>query len=426
MFQRLAFAILLSFSTALQARDLGLAEAERLLLQRNRDLIAARRALEAAGAQREIAAARPNATLSLNASSVGRSVGPGPLDQKRIDTVLRVDQPFERGGKRELRMDAAEGLERAARDDSLDALRTQLQQLRAAYYDLKQAEGKVEILDGTAALFGRTLAAAEARRRAGDLAAADVARVQVDQERAQNEARAAQAELAHARLALGFMIGEESGATALRASDPWPALSRPEADAVEREVARYVEARPDVAAARARLAAAEKLRDLAKSQRTRDITVGAQYERYPGTVPADSIGVGIALPLFTGYDYSGDIRRAEVDRYAALDALDRARAAAGADIRRAASDLAAAADRLGRYETSLLGAAQRSADAAGFAFERGASSVLDVLDARRTLGAVRLEALAARADYARALAAWEASRAAGDALQAREGQGGSR
>ncbi|HTQ77262.1 MAG TPA: TolC family protein, partial [Burkholderiales bacterium] len=94
--------------------------------------------------------------------------------------------------------------------------------------------------------------------------------------------------------------------------------------------------------------------------------------------------------------------------------------------RRAASDLAAAADRLGRYETSLLGAAQRSADAAEFAFERGASSVLDVLDARRTLGAVRLEALAARADYARALAAWEASRAAGDALQAREGQGGSR
>ena len=60
--------------------------------------------------------------------------------------MLRIDQPFERGDKRELRMDAAEGLERAARGDSLDVLRTQLAQLRGAYYDLKQAEEKVAIL----------------------------------------------------------------------------------------------------------------------------------------------------------------------------------------------------------------------------------------------------------------------------------------
>ena len=41
---------------------------------------------------------------------------------------------------------------------------------------------------------------------------ADVAKVQVDYERAQNEARGAQAELARARLALAFMIGVERAA----------------------------------------------------------------------------------------------------------------------------------------------------------------------------------------------------------------------
>ena len=402
-------------SASVAARDLSLAEAERLLGERSRELITARRALESAGAQRDIAAVRPNPTLSLNSSGISSSpgTGPGALNQKRIDTVLRIDQPFERGGKRELRMDAAEGLERAARGDSLDVLRTQLAQLRGAYYDLKQTEEKVAILAETAQLFGRTLAAAQARLKAGDLAAADVAKVQVDHERAQNDARAAQAELARARFALGYLIGEERGAETLRAADAWPALDRsaerPDPAAVERAIAQSADTRPDVIAAKARLAAAEKLRDLAKSQQTRDITLGAQYERFPGTVPTDSIGIGISLPLFTGNDFTADIRRAEVDRYAALDALDRARAIAGNDVRRAASDLAAAAERIERYDSTLLDAAQRTAQAVEFAFQRGATSVLEVLDARRTLRAVRLEALAARTDHAKALAAWRAS-----------------
>jgi cobalt-zinc-cadmium efflux system outer membrane protein len=393
------------------ARDLTLADAERLLTERNRELIAARRAVESAGAQRTIAAVRPNPTLSLNSSSISSNpgTGPGPLNQKRIDTVLRIDQPFERGGKRELRMDAAEVLERAARGDSLDVLRLQLAQVRGAYYDLKQAEEKVVILAETAQLFGRTFAAAQARLKAGDLAAAEVAKVQVDHERAQNDARAAQADLARARIALGYLIGEDRGADEMRAVDPWPSPERPDAAAVERAIAQATNARPDVLAAKARVAAAEKLRDLARSQQTRDITLGAQYERYPGNIPSDSIGFGISLPLFTGNDFTGDIQRSEVDRYSALDALARARAVAGNDIRRAASDLAAASERLERYDSSLLDAAQRTAQAVEFAFQRGATSVLEVLDARRTLRAVRLEALAARTDHAKALAAWRAS-----------------
>ena len=409
--QRLAVAVLGLASACAQARDLGLAEAEKLLAERGRELLAARRAVEAAGAQRITAAARPNPTLSLNSTSISNKYnsGPGTPNVWRADTVLRIDQPFERGGKRELRMEAAESLENAARGDSLDVLRTQLAQLRGAYFDLKQAEAKVSILGENAQLFGRTLAAAQARLKAGDLAAADVARVQVDHERAQNDARASQADLSKARLALAYMIGEDRSAADLHASDPWPALERVGPAEVERAIEAYTDTRPDVAAARARLAAAEKLRDLAKSQQTRDVTVGAQYERYPGTIPADSVGFGISVPLFLGNDFSGDIRRAEVDRYAALDALDRARTVAANDIRRAAADLSSAADRLERYDSTLLAAAQRSAQAAEFAFQRGAISVLEVLDARRTLRAVQLEALAARADYAKALAAWRAS-----------------
>jgi len=107
--QRLVVAVFGLASAFAQARDLSLPEAERLLAERGRELISARRAVEAAGAQREIAAVRPNATLSLNSSSISNNYnnGPGTSNVWRADTVLRIDQPFERGNKRELRMDAA-------------------------------------------------------------------------------------------------------------------------------------------------------------------------------------------------------------------------------------------------------------------------------------------------------------------------------
>jgi cobalt-zinc-cadmium efflux system outer membrane protein len=233
------------------ARDLTLAEAESLLARNNRDLIAARRAVESTQAQGLIAGARPNATLSLNTSSISSNPGLGPGNpwQKRADTVVRIDQPFERGDKRELRLDAAAGLHRAAQNDSLEVLRQQLATLQGTYFELKQAQEKSVALAESAQLFAGTLDAAQRRLKAGDLAPADVAKVQVDHERAQNEARASQADLARAQLSLAYLTGTEAQARELRAVDPWPPLER----AGPADVERVVDARPDVRAAQARV-----------------------------------------------------------------------------------------------------------------------------------------------------------------------------
>src|SRR3989442_15500669 len=414
----LAFGVALAAAgTPCDARDLSLTEAEKLLAAHNRELRAARRTVESAQAQRLIAGARPNATFSINSSEINTNpgIGGGSLGQKHVDTVFRIDQPFERGDKRELRLAVTSGLQKAAENDSLDLLRQQLAAMRTECLDLKQVQEKALVLDDTAQLFTGTLAAAHARLKAGDLAPADVAKVQVDYERAQNEARAVRAELVRAQFALGYMIGAEAGAGELRATDPWPAAERADPAALEQAI----DARPDVLAAQARVEAAEKQRDLAKAQRTRDFTIGAPFERFPGSLPINSIGFGVAFPLFTGYDFSGDIQKAEVDRYAALDALERARALAGIELRRAASDLNAAAERLERYQTPPLGPAGPRAPAGQFALLPGAASVPEVLDARRTLRAVQLESVMARADHARALAAWRASLSTAQQLSGR-------
>ena len=68
-----------------------------------------------------------------------------------------------------------------------------------------------------------------------------------------------------------------------------------------------------------------------------------------------------------------------------------------------------------RYSDSLLKEAQRAADAAEYAYKRGAVGVTDLLDARRTWYATRLDAAAAQADYAKALAAWQAATGSGAA-----------
>lgn len=231
-------------------RDLALGEAEQRLLERNRDIIAARRATELASAQVIAAGARPNPTVSINQASYSPStgIGGGPVYDKRIDTIVRLDQVIERGGKRDLRIETARGLQRAAQTDVLDVIRQQRAVLATAYYELKLARDRIGLLREQEALFGRTLSAAQTRLKAGDIAAADVAKVEVDFERARNDARTAEAELARAQVALGVLIADEANAASLRAIDEWPRVSARELPPVES----VIDARPDIAAARAR------------------------------------------------------------------------------------------------------------------------------------------------------------------------------
>jgi cobalt-zinc-cadmium efflux system outer membrane protein len=390
---------------------LSLAEAERMLQLRNRDLQSARRAVEAAQANTLSAGARPNPTLSLGLSSINpqAGIGSGGWRDKTIDTSVRLDQVFERGNKLDLRLATARSVEQAAGEDFQDTFRQQRLALRLAYYDLRLGQERVAVLRDNAQLYERTLAAADLRLRAGDIAAADVSRIRVDALRAANDARGAQADLQRAQSTLAYLIGAERDAAALRASDPWPSPG-PGTGVVTDEL---VERRPDVRAARSRLDAAQSARELSRSLRTRDVSLGVQYDRYPvhptnGLGSGTSYGVFMSVPLFTRYHFEGEIARAEADVGAAEDGMERARAIARAELGRASGDLQAARDRLQRFEGSLLAEAGRSAEAAEFAYRNGALGVMDLLDARRTLRAIQVEAAVARADLARALASWEA------------------
>ncbi len=382
-------------------QTLTLPAVESMVLKRNRDIALARRAVQQAEADVITAGQKPNPQLTWLTQNINRSrgIGAGGLRDKTVDSIIGLAQTFERGDKAGLRVATAQLLTGAAGADLADSGRVALLAARAAYFDLLAAQEKLASANDTAQLFARTLDAARLRLRAGDLAGADVAR---------------------GRIALALLLAAEADAGALRAVSPWPpstiALAAPP---IEEAVA----ARADVRAAAARVAAADRARELAQSLRTRDLTVSVQLEHYPANDAnpggsGNSVGVGVSVPLFLRHSNEGAIARAQADWYAARDILEKVKGEARAELQRARGDLEAARDRRVRIDGELLPRALQSAEAAEFAFRNGAIGVMDLLDARRTLKAIQIDASTARADFARAWAVWQANVEAAPALAA--------
>ncbi|MGZ8967449.1 MAG: TolC family protein, partial [Gallionella sp.] len=286
---------------------LTLTQAEQLLQLHNRELQVAQSLYAGAQADTHSAAQRPNPNVSFNSSSIGpaNGIGRGPMWNKSFDSIARIDQLFERGDKRALRGASAQFLADAAQHDVAEVQRQQRYLLRAAYYDLTLAQHKKLILEQSSALFDNAQQAAQLRLTAGDIAPSEVARLRVDAGRAANDAQTAAAELMRAQFNLAYLIGAENNAAQLVAIDSWANVQAlPTANAA-------IEQRADVQAAQQRVYAAEKMLESARALQTRDVTLGLQYERYPGQPTNNGWGIGISMPLQINNTYQGESRRAQ-------------------------------------------------------------------------------------------------------------------
>ncbi|RIX49195.1 MAG: TolC family protein [Rhodocyclales bacterium GT-UBC] len=399
----LFLALVSSLASAQGSTVLSLAEAESLWQQHSRELRLAQSAVSGAAADVKVAGQIPNPDVSLNTLSISpwSGYGSGGWKDKKMDTALRLDQLIERGGKRDLRVKGAEARLDAARFDFDDTARQQLGVLRYAYYNLRLAQEKFKLAREAAELYGKSTEAGRLRQKAGDIAPVDLSRLQIDQARADSDARLARSELEQAQVALAYLIGRESDAAQLVAGDAWPTLEEKALNQAP------LDQRPDLEAARRRLAAAEADRDLAKAKRQRDVTVGVQYEHNLQNAPTNSYGFGVSVPLFIWHEYEGDIARAEADLDATRLQYEQAQAQAVGQVAQARNALLSARDRYQRLEGGLLADAERVAKAAEFAYSKGAMGLMDLLDARRTLRQIQIEAASARADYAKALSDWQ-------------------
>ena len=389
----------------LQPGPLSLTQAL-LAARENLDVTLARQGATAARADILAANRSPYPVLSAKASQIDLQNGIGPgnvVTGKRIDKSVGLDWTYERGNKRELRTTAARRVAEAAEADLAD-IRVQ-QQLGAlgAYFDLLAAQQRIAEVQEVSRSAGVLADTARRRVEAGDLAAQEQARTEIEAQRSALDLRSAQLERDRAAIALGFFLGAPSP-LGLAAGGDWPPLDN--ADRVAVDLAGLVEQRADVRAADARLAAAQALYQGALASRKADVTVGASLDHYPGT-STRLVELRVQMPLFWGYAQQGEIARGQALLTQAESAAVRTRLAASAELQRLRQEALSAAARASSYESDILPRARRVAEQAEFAFRRGASSLTDLLDARRTLRATLLDALTARADYAKADGTWQ-------------------
>ncbi|MFA6041208.1 MAG: TolC family protein [Methylophilus sp.] len=417
--------ITIGFSTNIQANEanlgqLTLVDAKNLLIQYNKELSLAKEAIEAANADKSIANQKTNPTLTLssrnfsfnhygnrNPSNNSNSIG-----DQTLDNTIQINQLIERGDKRNLRTMSAEDAINAAKFDFDDTVRQNNKSLESAYFDLVLAQETVKIQQETINLYENSLKANELRLKAGDIASSDLARMKIEVLRAQNDLQQAIANRQLAQSNLAYFIGQERFAEQVFAVDAFPnieSVNTIKSKNIDDDLTNH---RPDLLAADSRLKQAEDNRKLAESLKTRDITIGVQYERYPGQGLGNgenTFGAAVTIPLFTNYQYQGEIAKAESLINTAQGLKAQTKAQAIGEINNAKSSLDSSIARLKRFDGEMLAEAKKSTNAAEFAYSHGAINVTDLLDARRVLRAIQLDALTAHADFAKALAAWKAA-----------------
>ncbi len=364
----------------------------------NIDVATARNAEASAAADVRRANTFPNPAFSVNAAQLRPNRLGGSQAGDYGDSIVRIDQPIERGGKRQSRVAAARAALAAAHGDLADVRRTVRQATSDAFYDLMAAERRQALTRAIADSYARGQTVMALRMKAGDISGGDLARANVDALRAASDAASAEADTRDAQLALGVLIGRESDAPRLATLGDWPTDGGTPAATPAETVADH---RPDVVAALARVESARHSLAGAHALRHQDVTVGVQYE-HDANALGSTVGVGFSVPLMLGNRYSGDIESADVALRQAQTNADKVRAVAVAEIKAARIAAAAAAARRRQYDDELVPSARHAAQTAEFAYARGSLALLDLLDARRTLQSVELDAIAARSDLAKA------------------------
>ncbi|MDP1570134.1 MAG: TolC family protein [Vicinamibacterales bacterium] len=323
----------------------------------------------------------PNPSVELRSENWG-SGAPGGLP---ADAFVVLTQPLELGGKRAARRGLAD---RAA--DEARAAETGV----GASADLAVIRRFVEAVtarDQARALAGQAQEVAElvrilARRvDAGTVPEADLRTLEVE----------------HTRIDLDRMTAELRGLRALADLSAWlgpdapaslealvaPPAPAPPAEAVAPHV---LDHRPDIQAARARVAAADQAVRLERARAIPDLHLSGGVKRTSG-YETGVVALTMPLPLF-------DRNRAAIavsDGLARAAALDLAFAERLATAEIAATRLAA--DRLASeartIRTRLVAPARLARDAGRAAFREGTGNLLRLVDAERTYAEVELVAL---------------------------------
>jgi cobalt-zinc-cadmium efflux system outer membrane protein len=396
---------------------LTLAEALSRFRQSGFDLLIAQAQAESAAADVRVAGAVANPQVT---GTIGRAIdyhaqcegcSPWLYGAAVSDQAVLSDLLF---GKRQLRVGIARALLGAARLQRDDALRTLTQAVKEAYVQAATAQGSVTISHDALAVTQQMEKVVETRYKAGAVSEADLARAETASLEAEQALDTAEQSSRAAQVSLAFAIGQRGDIGVFSVDDQFlknDLAAVPEATPL---MAHALDKRPDVRA----VAQLQRRADIALQQAHRQLVPdlqlqGAYTQQGTGSnalqPPTWSVSLTFALPLF--YQFQGEAQKARVDQRQQQVAYDKAHEQVVADVETALSALRSSRSRVARMRSRLLDRAARARDLVLIQYQKGAASLLELLDAQRTLSGVNAEYLQSLNEYWSAVFQLEAASA---------------
>ena len=351
-------------------------------LRSNPDARIARATIDSARGEQHIASALPNPTLS---------------GLPNTPYQYAVSLPLDLMPSRLYRTRAAGIGVKASMLDRGDVLRQLRLSVTRAFLDVLLAQERHALARDRRAAVLQLLVADSARVRAGDAPARNLVRSEVELARADAEQSRVDVDVHVARGTLQALMGvahPDTGFVAIGSLAYRPLATPPESLAVL-----ALTNRADLGAARLRVQGSRELQHLASSLvlPTPVVSYVRQY-----TAPFESghfysFGIAFDLPLLNLR--GGERERAAAGVASAQFAQDRSGIGVQRDVAAAEAEFGIQRSLVERFESGLLRRMDESLTAVRYAYSRGASSLLDVLDAVRSNEEVRSDYVVALHDY---------------------------
>jgi cobalt-zinc-cadmium efflux system outer membrane protein len=378
------------------AVTISLDDAIQMALAHNHNLVAARTTIQQSEAEETTANLRPNPVL-IGDTQFLPIFQPSEFTADYIDDTaqfdLGVSYLFERGKKRQHRLQAAKDVTALTRSQVADNERSLTFSVASQFINVELAESTLALATQDLQTFQNTVDITKARYKAGDISEDDLLKIKLQMLQFQTDVSAAKLARVQGLSDLRQLLGYESIAADYDVAGAFD--YQPVKGNLEDFEARALQNRPDLRAAQQGVAAANSQHELQKAMGKRDVTGQINYTH----IMYNSISLfgQIQLPIF-------DRNQGEIARtgYAITQAQEQEKFANGqvlTDVRDAFENLHSNDQIVGLYRSGYLDAAQQSRDISEYAYRRGAASLLDFLDAERSYRSTQLAYRQALASY---------------------------
>jgi cobalt-zinc-cadmium efflux system outer membrane protein len=380
---------------------ISLDQAVDLALAHNHALKAERTLLAQSQAEEITANLRPNPTLGADAQFIP-IFEPSQFSSDTLDQEQQFDLGlgylFERGHKRQRRLQAARDVTAVTQAQITDAERTLTFNVGQQFVSVLLAESTLQFAEQDLKSFQQTVDIGEAQFKAGAISEGDFLKIKLQLLQFQTDVSAARLARVQALVGLRELLGYDA---VPENYDVIGNLAYQPLKASEEDLqAKALQDRPDLRAAKLGVTAAQSQIRLAQANGKQDITGTADYT-HTGGLSTASLFFSMPLPIFDRNQ--GEIART---RYALTQAQELQRSADDtvmADVSSAYEAVRSNNEVVQLYDSGYLKQAQDSRDISEYAYHRGAASLLDFLDAERSYRATQLAYRQALASYMTAL-----------------------